>query len=197
MSKGNIISDIKREEKESRKTKLAATTKVFFPYSITGQWLRSIEDKREDRALWRTASVILAILIPHYDAPPHLVIQALSDHEWSARGEGVDGTLIILKRDFSRFRRGLSWRDASKRKRYTTTPADPQRPWERNVRLNDILSAQLLTRCTAIPPQPRPSFYSLDRYSGHGYVTIASTNFRRWTSDSCISARHPAPVNFV
>lgn len=70
MSKGNIISDIKREEKESRKTKLAATTKVFFPYSITGQWLRSIEDKREDRALWRTASVILAILIPHYDAPP-------------------------------------------------------------------------------------------------------------------------------
>lgn len=86
MSKGNIISDIKREEKESQKTKLAATTKVFFPYSITGQWLRSIEDKREDRALWRTASVILAILIPHYDAPPHLVIQALSDHEWSARG---------------------------------------------------------------------------------------------------------------
>lgn len=106
-SKGNIISDIKREEEESWETKLGRSRddKSIFPVLDNGSMI-AINRKTDDRELcgephqsYSRFSSLITI--------PSPVIRGGSPTT-SDRASGGGGTLVILKRDFSRFRRGLS-----------------------------------------------------------------------------------------
>ena len=131
--------------------------------------MRSIGRQTTERALWRTASVILAILIPHYDSLP-CNTRWFSDHEWSSQWRGWNArnpeTRLLEVSPWVIVTRCLEAEEI-----HDNTGRPPKTLRERNVRLNDILSAQLLTRCT----DPTTTFLLLlwIGYSGHGYVTIA------------------------
>lgn len=158
ISKGNIIFDIKREKKENweRRLEAVASYKSISPVFDNGSMIAINRRVTRQTTSWRTElcgeprQSSLAILIPHYNAlPSSCNTRSLRPRVIEPEGRG--GTLVILKRDFSRFRRGLSWRDASKRKRYTTTSPDPPKT------LREECPTKWHLECSAFNPLHRRS----------------------------------------